>query len=633
MAADLEARSGSGVSAGHSEIGRENRALRDLVALYRHLSGLALQNADIATVTRLIAERTGATAAVVGPRMDVLAAAFPTPRGQSSTLSGQSSIPSGRPPDSSGQSSESSGRPSDSTGQPSDSTGHPSDSTGQSPAPSGQHSASIGQRTDTPLSVGGRGVEESSIGAGDSGVDRAAADYVAENVVHPRLAQVLGASGLARRALRLPDAATGSSVVVAPILVGDDVPAYLITLDGDAGEGAGEDLSLLLTEHAATICGVILGRERIVTAAAGRARDDLVEGLLSSRGHDTAEISRWAAHLGYDPARDHRVISVALDAHPLTHPPHPSDPRPTEAARPTGGPRPAQGARAPEGMRSAEGTRVPEEARPSEGGRPAEGMRPTEDARPGEGALPADEAAGGEGARTGEPGRASEGRGVEGVVRRAAETMEHLLTAHAPDAIVSIREGEVVAVLTEPEARAGTPAPPGPQRLGELCLDRLAALFPGVPAVVGIGGRCRDPAELSRSYEEARRAVETLRRVGRHGRVVPFDALGIHRLLLQVPDLESLRVFAREVFGPRGGDAERTAPYLTTLACYFHENNSPRRAAGRLHVHPNTVTYRVRRVEEITGLDFARYRDRLMAQVALEILDALGDLETLRETP
>ena len=63
--------------------------------------------------------------------------------------------------------------------------------------------------------------------------------------------------------------------------------------------------------------------------------------------------------------------------------------------------------------------------------------------------------------------------------------------------------------------------------------------------------------------------------------------------------------------------------YLRTFAVYLRENGSLQRAARQLHVHPNTVTYRLSRVEEITGLDMGRYQDRLMAQVALEILEAL----------
>ena len=115
--------------------------------------------------------------------------------------------------------------------------------------------------------------------------------------------------------------------------------------------------------------------------------------------------------------------------------------------------------------------------------------------------------------------------------------------------------------------------------------------------------------------------------MGRAGRVVAFGDLGIHRLLLQVPDLAELRGFADEVLGGlRSGDSEQAPVHLATLACYFRENASPQRASQVLHVHPNTVTYRIRRVEEITGLDLGSYRDRLMAQVALEILDAVGEV-------
>jgi hypothetical protein len=86
----------------------------------------------------------------------------------------------------------------------------------------------------------------------------------------------------------------------------------------------GEDMSLLVTEHAATICGVILGRERVVAAAARRVRDDLVEGLLLGRGRDQADADRWAAHLGYDPARDHNVMAIVFDLPTAASNPSPS---------------------------------------------------------------------------------------------------------------------------------------------------------------------------------------------------------------------------------------------------------------------------------------------------------------------
>jgi sugar diacid utilization regulator len=447
---------GAEVPARHLD--RENAALRELVTVYRYLSGLALQDADLAGVVRLISDRTSATVAVLTQLMDVLTAAAP-------------------------------------------------------------------------------GVS----------AEKATAD-VREHLIHPRLGQVLRASRLSQRALRLPKVGGMPAIIVAPVMVGDEVPSYLVTID-PADNLFGEDMSLLVTEHAATICGVILGRERVVAAAARRVRDDLVEGLLLGRGRDNADASRWAAHLGYDPARDHNVVAIAFEL-------------------------PA----------------------PSNNGLPGNGN-------------------GGTG-----PGDIAAQR------QRIWESIEHFVATRAPEAIISARESEVVVVTTTPE---GPGAAMDARQLAAACLARLAELFPAAKVVIGIGGTCRDPGEIARSYAQAQRTTQTLQRLGprsRSGSVSAFSDLGILRLLLQVPDLAELRSFAADVLGKLSmHEHEHKSEYLTTLACYFRENNSPQRASRILHVHPNTVAYRVKRIEEITGLRLDNYSDRLIAQVALEILDSLGD--------
>lgn len=362
--------------------------------------------------------------------------------------------------------------------------------------------------------------------ASPTGSAEEVAGYVRERVVHPKLAQVLGLTDRTRRAARIPDVNEASPMIVAPIVVGNEVPAYLLTLHGSEHD-TGDDLRLLVTEHAATICGVILGRERVVAAAATRAREDLIEGLLSGKGNDPDEVLRWARHLGYDESREHRVLSLLV-----------------------------------EDGRDEVSTRVP-------------------------------------------------------------VAVERFFGTQAADAIIAVRDREIVVVLPEPV----TDGRPGRGReLATACLERIRELFPHASVTVGIGGRCVPPEEIARSYDDARRTVEVVRRMGRTGTVVSFDELGIHRLLLQVADPVQLREFAREVFGDLGSHSRAAASeYLSTLSCYFRANNSPQRASKALHVHPNTVMYRIRRVEQITALDLSSYRDRLMAQVALEILDAVGE--------
>jgi sugar diacid utilization regulator len=402
----------------------------------------------------------------------------------------------------------------------------------------------LAERTAATVAVVSRGLEVLAAAAADSS-GAEVAGYVRAYLATPRLAAVLRHTAQTRRSLRLPDVGDAAGVTVAPILVGDDVPAYLMTF-GDGHRAGGGDMSLLVTEHAATICGVILGRERVVAAAARQVRDDLVEGLLLG-GRDTGEVGRWARHLGYDPSREHRLVAVAFEA--------------------AGAGRPAATAAATATTTAATATATAATAAT--------------------------------------------------IRKRAAAAIDHFFTTRMPGAITSIREDEVVIVVPEPAAEV--------HRLSEGCLARMRDLFPETVITIGIGGSCQDPADIARSYGQARRTIDTVVRLGRRGQVVAFEDLGIHRLLLQVPDLAELRSFAAEILGKLSAqDHQRGTELMTTLACYFRENNSPQRTARSLHVHPNTVAYRIKRIQEITGLQLGSYRDRLMAQVALEIIDALG---------
>lgn len=82
--------------------------------------------------------------------------------------------------------------------------------------------------------------------------------------------------------------------------------------------------------------------------------------------------------------------------------------------------------------------------------------------------------------------------------------------------------------------------------------------------------------------------------------------------------------FVSRVLGPLADDDDVTSRLATTLAAYLRENLSRTRAAACLHIHPNTVSYRVRQAEELLGREVSG--DSLDLQVALALLPALGRL-------
>jgi sugar diacid utilization regulator len=366
-----------------------------------------------------------------------------------------------------------------------------------------------------------------------AGADDLAALLAAERGALGRLVAMAAAT---RRALTLPAAAEDApSVVVAPIVLGDEPAAYLLTATRDE-DGQAEDTRLMVTEHAAMICGIVLGRARVVAAAAGQARRELFDGLLLLGDRADADFDNWARHLGIKPDQRHRVMTTVF--------------RTAGAA----------------------------------GSAPSAGTR---------------------------PGREAE----------IAAEVERLLLTRCHAATVVNRGNEVVAVVAVDD-----PAPGPLVQVATLCKTTVEARFPGTVVSTGIGNPYPGAARISTSYAEARHAVDTTMLMSGLGGVVTFAELGISRLLARVRDVADLHEFARDVLGDLL-EHERThgSDYLATLTVYFNENNSPQRSARRLHTHPNTVAYRVRRIEEITGLSLSSYSDRLMLQVALEIVNGLGE--------
>ena len=390
--------------------------------------------------------------------------------------------------------------------------------------------ALLGEELRAVAGVVGPGPGHVVLAACAPGVDEArAAAVLRAEVAGARGERVLAAAARGGRALRVPGSGTWVRVVV-PVVVGGETAAFLLAEEDPVRRDRpaaldGDDVLLLAAEHAATIVGVLLGRERVLAAAAGHVRDDLLSGLLLDRARSAAEAAQWAEHVGFDAGVAHRVLVV----------------------------------------------------------------------------VPRSEAPAGTGAGVARPPLLAEAR--------------DRLARLVPGVLAVVRDHEVVALVPS----AADPVAVGTATATALARGRDAE--GGWPVTVALGREVDDVAGLPRSYDQARRTVEAARRLGREGRLLRFDDLGVHRLLLQVPDPEDARTFAREVLGRLAtDDSERTLELIRTLARYFREDGSPQRTAKALSVHPNTVGYRLRRAEELSGLALERYHDRLAAQVALEIL-------------
>ncbi|MEJ2852066.1 MULTISPECIES: PucR family transcriptional regulator [unclassified Saccharothrix] len=197
---------------------------------------------------------------------------------------------------------------------------------------------------------------------------------------------------------------------------------------------------------------------------------------------------------------------------------------------------------------------------------------------------------------------------TDGRVEQAAALLEEVLAPVAPHALVSVHGDEVYAI-----------APSGPG-WAEAVRAGLRTVEPGLGSarvLVGISSAV-GAAGLRGAAEEASHA----RRLGerRPGRtcVVAGEEIALHQLLLAGVPEELRGSLRRRVLGPvLDYDAEHGSDLVGTLRVFLDCSGSWTTAAARLHVHVNTLRYRVGRVEELLGVDLSDFTSRVDLYLAL----------------
>ncbi len=194
---------------------------------------------------------------------------------------------------------------------------------------------------------------------------------------------------------------------------------------------------------------------------------------------------------------------------------------------------------------------------------------------------------------------------VIGAVRR--QHPRHLVTAHSDSVIVLVPQP---ADSTDPDGEA----------LAARIREAVAESDLGITVSVSIGRLCVKPDDFKPAFVEAQRALDLMVRFGKREQVINYERLGVYRLLAQVDDRAGLDAFAGRMLAPLiDYDRARGAPLLKTLEVYLQRHGNLRQSARDLHIHLNTLHYRLRRIGEVTGVDLKDADARLDLLLALRV--------------
>ncbi len=194
-------------------------------------------------------------------------------------------------------------------------------------------------------------------------------------------------------------------------------------------------------------------------------------------------------------------------------------------------------------------------------------------------------------------------------LRRIVEAALKHLRASGPSLLVGMRHGEVVALCP---ANA-----PGEIEEVRRRANALAAALAEGDVCVGVGSCHATIAEVAGSYGEARDAVEIAVGTGILGRPLHFDEVLLDHMVRSSPHAD--RILDSTLRPLLDYDAGKQAELVTTLRAYMESGFNLTRSAEVLHVHPNTVVYRLRRIHELSGRDPHDASDLLLLFLGLKL--------------
>ena len=194
----------------------------------------------------------------------------------------------------------------------------------------------------------------------------------------------------------------------------------------------------------------------------------------------------------------------------------------------------------------------------------------------------------------------------------AIEILKNMFISRSNDFITAIDEKNIIIVrnLEESDDYESIEA------IARMIVDMLNSEAMA-KARVSYGNIIHEIKDVSRSYKEAKMALEVGKIFYVEKNIVGYNNLGIGRLIYQLP-MPLCEMFMKEVFGgklPESLDDET----LNTINKFFDNNLNISETSRQLFLHRNTLVYRLEKIQKSTGLDIRVFDDALTFKIALMV--------------
>jgi carbohydrate diacid regulator len=146
-------------------------------------------------------------------------------------------------------------------------------------------------------------------------------------------------------------------------------------------------------------------------------------------------------------------------------------------------------------------------------------------------------------------------------------------------------------------------------------------------ARVAYGTIVNEIKEVSKSYKEAKMALDVGKIFYSEKNIIAYNNLGIGRLIYQLP-IPLCKMFIREIFDGKSPD-EFDEETLATINKFFENSLNVSETSRQLYIHRNTLVYRLDKLEKSTGLDLRKFEDAITFKIALMVVKYMKYMESI----
>ena len=144
---------------------------------------------------------------------------------------------------------------------------------------------------------------------------------------------------------------------------------------------------------------------------------------------------------------------------------------------------------------------------------------------------------------------------------------------------------------------------------------------------VSYGTIVNEIREISKSYKEAKMALDVGSIFFDERDIIAYSSLGIGRLIYQLP-IPLCKMFIKEIFDGKSPD-DFDEETLMTINKFFENSLNVSETSRQLYIHRNTLVYRLDKLQKTTGLDLRVFEDAITFKIALMVVKYMRYMEEL----